>query len=377
MTDIEVVFASGRPDAFEYPGGDTVQLEETRAALRDRGVTVRTVEDGEDLTGVEDADILHVFNLPYSQRMQDLVRTGREKGLSIAVSTVYWDFSHSLLLRAFSLRLGVDPTRLLKPLVPAMYPVFHRLRTILRSDSAFGLSRRRLNSIVEDADVLLPNSAAELCKLAAWLGRNPDTLAQRARVVPYAVDTDTFGLDDEAGDRAAEAYGVDNFVLEVGKLSPNKNQLALLEATRGLDRDLVIVGQGESAYAERVRDRAARRDDVTYIEHAPHEELAALYNAADVHALPSFRDSPGLVSLEAGACGCDLVVSRPTFCPVEEYFGNVAHRCDPYDQSSIRNALIRALESDRNTPEFRRRIQEEFTWDRVGQVTLEAYEEIY
>jgi glycosyltransferase involved in cell wall biosynthesis len=375
VTDISVVFASGRPEAFEYPGGDTVQMRKTREALEERGVTVHTLERGKSLDDYRDADVLHVFNLPYSTRMLELVERGREHGFSIALSTVYWDFSHSLVLRTLSLRLRIDLRASLKPLVPAVYPLFHRVRSLLRSDSSFSLDRDRLGEIVDAVDVLLPNSEAELGKLADWVGRDARTLADKTRVVPSAIDRSLFGVDEDAARAARERYGVSDFVLEVGKLSPNKNQRSLIDAMEDVDRPLVIVGQGNSRYANDVKS-LAKRDGIHYIEQIPHDELVELYNAAAVHALPSFRDSPGLVSLEAGACGCELIVSEPAYCPVDEYFGDTAYRCDPYDTASIEHAVRRALDGDRNDEAFRQRIRDEFTWDNAGEQTLAAYRRI-
>lgn len=59
--------------------------------------------------------------------------------------------------------------------------------------------------------------------------------------------------------------------------------------------------------------------------------------------LPSFRESPGLVTLEALFYGCNIVVSDYKFCPVNYYkFDEVGYICDPYSTKSIESAVLEA-----------------------------------
>jgi len=53
---------NSRPDASESPGGDTVQIRETRTALERLGVTV-SVRDPARLQELPPYDVAHVFNL--------------------------------------------------------------------------------------------------------------------------------------------------------------------------------------------------------------------------------------------------------------------------------------------------------------------------
>ena len=68
-----------------------------------------------------------------------------------------------------------------------------------------------------------------------------------------------------------------------------------------------------------------------------HAELAPLYRASKVHALPSWSETTGLVSLEAALCGCNIVTTDRGY--TRDYFGDMAWYCDPYDNRSIRRAV--------------------------------------
>ena len=77
--------------------------------------------------------------------------------------------------------------------------------------------------------------------------------------------------------------------------------------------------------------------------------LRSAYAAARVHALPSWIETCGLVSLEAALAGCNVVVS--TAGHELEYFRDLAYYCDPANPASIRRAVVQAIENhDRDAP---------------------------
>ncbi|HET7009355.1 MAG TPA: glycosyltransferase, partial [Anaerolineales bacterium] len=167
-----------------------------------------------------------------------------------------------------------------------------------------------------------------------------------------------------------------DFVLEVGTIYPVKNQLGLIEALFDLPVPIVFVGQVMEAYADYAaacRNAASRRGKVIFVEQLPHEELPAVYRTAAVHALPSWRETPGLVSLEAAVAGCKIVST--SIGSARDYFGEEAWYCHPGDPASIRNAVEAALAAPR-TPALERRVKEEFTWERAAEAMLASYRKV-
>ena len=70
----------------------------------------------------------------------------------------------------------------------------------------------------------------------------------------------------------------------------------------------------------------------------PHPRtVVALYRSARVHVLPSWFETTGLVSLEAGLCRCD--VREHNRGHAREYLGDFAWYCDPADPASICSAV--------------------------------------
>ena len=75
--------------------------------------------------------------------------------------------------------------------------------------------------------------------------------------------------------------------------------------------------------------------------------------------------------MEAAVAGCNIVTTDRA--PVDEYFGELAWRCDPTSVDSIRRAIQAALAAPRQT-RLRDKIISEFTWDKAATETLRAYE---
>ena len=222
--------------------------------------------------------------------------------------------------------------------------------------------RRAMKRILDRADLLLPNSASEGHRVKKEL-----SIQVQERVIPCGIDPELFFLDEEV-DRNP------NLVLSVGQIEGRKNQHRLIEATRNMDVDLVIIGRpspNNVDYYEYCQRIAHER--VTFIDFIPQDELRAYFQKAAVHALSSWFETVGLTSLEAGACGCGLVVSE--MGDTRDYFDGLAEFCHPGDVESIRNALIKALESSDNKKRANH-IRQHYTWEIAAQETLKAYRSI-
>jgi glycosyltransferase involved in cell wall biosynthesis len=225
---------------------------------------------------------------------------------------------------------------------------------------------------LQQANRVLPNSDAE----ARLLGRTfsmRDGLGEKTDIVSNGIDA-TLYVNDPAPSRAfLERYGVRDFVLQVGTISPVKNQLRLIEALFDVPVPLVFVGHTPSfatSYAHECRVRANARGNVHFVDHVAPGELPGIYALAAVHVLPSWRETPGLVSLEAAACGCRIVTTRVG--SAHEYFGDLAWYCDPADVRSIRSAAVAALKTPASDA-LRRHVLANFTWRRAGEATLSSY----
>jgi glycosyltransferase involved in cell wall biosynthesis len=360
-----------RVDAFRRIGGDTVQASKTRDALRSLGVHVDLTTDlNSPLRGY---DLVHVFNLVRVHETFWFARHAVREGVPVVLSPIYWDFDEverrwqgallSLALRV----LGRDVTERLKTAARIVLRGERNVAALVQLVYGY---RRQQQQVVAWSSCLLPNSTAE----QQVLGRRFNLRNKLIAVVPNAVDP-LFAEGD--GSRFKQRYGLENFVLCVGRFEPLKNQLRLVQAMGDLEMPLVLIGSpnpNHRKYFRRLVQKASMtRAPTLVLGPMTARELADAYAAAKVHVQPSWVETTGLASLEAGLAGCNLVVAR--LPPVREYFGDYVWYCDPGDVSSIRRAILEAWASPPR-PELGEHIRKNYTWERAAQVTLKAYRQV-
>jgi glycosyltransferase involved in cell wall biosynthesis len=168
----------------------------------------------------------------------------------------------------------------------------------------------------------------------------------------------------------------DDFLLFVGAFgNPRKNVRRLIEATRALGYPLVIAGSsGPAEEAQRVRRAAERAGSVHFLGFVSDRERDALYRACRALCLPSIYEGTGLAALEAAAVGTSVVVTERGGPP--DYFGEWVDYVDPFDVSSIRNAIVRAWEEEKAPLGLVRQVKEELTWENSARQLLGFYEDL-
>lgn len=175
------------------------------------------------------------------------------------------------------------------------------------------------------------------------------------------------------------------YVLFVGTLSPRKNVGTLLAAYQQLrqdtDYDLPLVLIGSRGWL--FDDIFAKIDDlglsssVVHHEDVSDEELAHLYAAAGLLALPSYYEGFGLPVLEAMHCQCPVIASDRASLP--EVAGDAAILVDPDDVDAWAAAMAQVL----NDQELRQRLIEagvrqvsRFSWRNTALATLDVYRQV-
>jgi glycosyltransferase involved in cell wall biosynthesis len=134
---------------------------------------------------------------------------------------------------------------------------------------------------------------------------------QRVRVVPLGIASPSAVVAPP--ERLAE-LGVDgDFVLQVGRIEPRKNQLAALDAVEKLDELKLVVAGPERDPALAARLRASSRCRVLGAVDQPTLEL--LYRRAEAVVVPSLYEGFGLPVLEAMARGKVVVAAKTSSLP--------------------------------------------------------------
>lgn len=314
------------PVAFDCPGGGEVQLLKYMEHLEALGVRVLRFDPWNAKAQFDQADIVHYFSVQGgSWRFCCHVRDVRK--LPLIISPIVW----------------IDD--------PAKYGMVE------------------IGATLSMADHILPNSQAECDQLAALFNLAPS----RFSPIVNGVDDIFFEASDPALFR--ERFGIhDPFVLCMGNIEERKNQLRLIEALTGTGLHLVLAGQDrEAEYAARCR---ALADDTVHfigkLEHGGALQRSA-YAAAEVLALPSTLETPGLAALEAGAAGTRLALTE-VGC-AKEYFGNRAAYLAPYEVAGIRAAVLEALARPRS-PALPALVRQKYTWRRAAEQLIKIYQSV-
>jgi glycosyltransferase involved in cell wall biosynthesis len=356
------------------PGGDVAQAHETARALIALGIEVRVSSELQpDLT---DVDLVHVFNLVRPQDAMVQARHAWRHRRPVALSTVYcdmWEYDSSArggLGGAIARHAGRNAIELAKAggravrsrelhrgLLPLLWPGYRSLQ----------------QELIARCDVLLPNSLSELRRIERDLG--VEIPEERYVAVPNAVDPvayDSALLDV----RSPPAHLVEHegCVLCVGRVEGRKNQLNVIRALADCDHGLVLAGPAaanQRAYVEAVRAEIGRRANVTWLGAVSEEDKRWLYRLARVHVLASWMETTGLVSLEAAALECALVVTPNG--DTREYFDGAAHFCRPEDPRSIRDAIDAAYRAGPDA-KLRQRVLTDYTWEAAAKATARGYE---
>jgi glycosyltransferase involved in cell wall biosynthesis len=329
------VLFQNRVDYASAIAGDGIQMMKTREYLLKAGIEV-TIDNTEALKLTE-FDVVHLFNIIPVTKTYRYFQNARRQNKPIVLSPIYWDPHEFLEVTNESAKFGA----------------WWRETMVQRRE------------ILNGVRLILPNSRMELENLnKTFVGLPP------AQIIPNAADK-SFGL--ATPDRFLKKYRLADFLLSVGRICRRKNQLSLIKVAKQLKLQLVIIGPiNDTIYYQECRRESAGHH-VIYIDTLNPAELASAYAAARVHALVSWYDTPGLVSLEAALAGC-VIVSTNRGC-AREYFKNLAFYCEPGDLASIREAVQYAWKTPKSN-DLKEQILQKFTWEKTASATSEAYQSI-
>lgn len=345
-----------RPNCFDFPGGDTVQMTETKSALEQLGVTV-AVDTRWDLD-VREYDIVHVFNTLAMPAAYYQIMNAKRQGKPVVYSTIFWDMSASggHYKGSSSVRDAVNAV--LRRGVKRELVSRENYRRVV-------VTEQQQEASLLASDCLLPNAEIELQQIR----RKFPLVTNPALIVPNAVCK---GVTSGDAARFREATGIDDgFVLTLASISPRKNQLRLAKACQLRGLRLVMIGGCDDTNQPYLKKcLGVGEDHVVHLGHRHRAFVNDAVAACRIHALVSHVETPGLASLEAAACGKNVVVCDRG--SVLEYFGDDAYYCDYYSVDSISEAVSAAWNAVPK-PGLSARILRDYTWNRAAEETLKAY----
>ncbi|MFN5133913.1 MAG: glycosyltransferase family 4 protein [Chitinophagaceae bacterium] len=357
---MKVLFIA-RNTLFKVTGGDTVQVLETAAHLRELGIEVDVKITGE-VFDYSKYDLIHFFNII---RPSDILPHIQNSKLPFVVSTIFVDYTEF----EKNNRHGIKGLILRFMHTDAAEYVKNIVRSLIRGDDKihkgylFYGHRKSLIKVAEKAVRLLPNSNSEYKRLQMSYG-----IDKPYTVIPNGINTSIFHNAVQKTEKDVK------LVLCVARIEGRKNQLRLIEALNNTDYTLLLIGDpapNQNAYYKLCKKKAA--SNIEFIHQLPQHELEPFYRRAKVHVLPSWFETTGLSSLEAGIMGCNIVISDRG--DVREYFGDQAFYCDPSSAISIKQCIDAAASAPVNE-QFQQYILEHYTWKKAAMLTAKVYNQI-
>lgn len=351
-----------RSTLFTSPGGDSIHIELTAKYLRKLGAEV-DVKLSNSRIDYSKYDLIHFFNII---RPADLLVHLDKSPKPCVISPIFVKYdeyqkkgTHGLFKLLFN-ALSNDQAEYCKTLARW----FLNGEEIVSKEYLYLGHRKSIEKITAKCQGFLVNSHSELSRFINEYGQ----LKAKCFIIPNAMDFEIFNENVPKNNEYL------NSIACVARIEGRKNQLNLIKALRHTPHKLLIIGKpspNASRYYQECKKYASK--NVTFMGQVSQTELATILGSAKVHAMPSWFETTGLSSLEAGAMGCNIVVSDKG--DEKEYFKDYAYYCNPQDPESIRRAVLEAFESPFNS-EFRRYIRTNYTWDRAAQITLNAYQSV-
>ena len=347
--------------AFNIYGGAEVQMLKTIENIRslDEDIEIKLFENEYDK--IEDYDIIHIFApkaFPLESFM--IAKYAKENNIKVVTSPIFYE-NNKILKEIMNIKI---------PFIFFEYLIkfrnfISRIKYFQSLDPYYNMGKT-----LEISDFILPNTNEEMDFL---LNRFPNLKKSKFVKIPNAVSTDfKFGKTDIF----PKKYGINDFILFVGRIEIRKNVLTLIKAfvETDLKTNLVILGKvSNREYYDLCKKIADER--VIFIPNVANnsEILKSAYKSAKVLVLPSYLETPGLAALEGGLAGANVVITE--IGGTKEYFGDYAWYINPEKKESIKEAIISAYTSPK-TKKLSNHIEKNFNWSDVAKMTLKIYKSL-
>jgi glycosyltransferase involved in cell wall biosynthesis len=339
------------------PGGDTVQVFNTMKSLDALGISCE-LKLAEQQIHYSKYQLLHFFNIT---RPSDITAHAFRSGLPFIISPIFVDYSEYDKIHRKGLS-GLLFSHLSSHSIEYIKSIGRWVNGSDKlPDRAFIWQghQKSVKQLLRKASMVLPNSVSELNRL-----KHAYRINFPFEVIPNGVNLSVFKED-------YKFMRDPNLIICAARIEGIKNQLNLIKALNDTNFRLIIIGDpapNQLNYYKACHKIAS--DNIEFLPKIKHDELKEFYSKASVHALPSWFETTGLSSLEAGAMGCKLVMSKKG--DVYDYFADDVFYADPSSPASILQAIQIAASRDHSV-NLKKRITENYQWELAALRTRDAY----
>lgn len=317
-----------RSDYYRNFGEDSMQALKIKKYLKKMGVEV-DINYGQ-IGDYSSYDIIHLFNLKITGEIYKYYKTAKYYKKNIVISPLYWDQNK-------------------------YYNYINDLEGIKLWDK----SKIYRQKILKGCKMTFPNSLMEEELIKKEFGK----------YVPCNVIYNGVEVQGEEIPlyNFKERYGLDNYILCVGKVSEKNNQIALAEACDKLGIQLVITGNAkDKVYLNKIM----QFKNVLYLGEMDEYNRYNAYKFAKLYVNPSFVEIVPTYSIEAAVSGCNVLCTQEG--STLEYFKDMIDYFNPYEADSILNALKIAMKK-RKDKKLKSYVLENYSWKKSAKCLHENY----
>ncbi|KAJ50760.1 glycosyltransferase involved in cell wall biosynthesis [Clostridium tetanomorphum] len=317
-----------RSDYYRNFAGDSMQVIKKAEYLRKMGVKV-DINNGE-INDYSDYDIVHLFNLTTMGETYKYYRIAKSYKKIIVLSPLYWN-----LKKYLKYINDYEGAKLWDKCRPYRYEILNGCKMIYTNSKMEG-------------ELLKKEFKKDFSYTVIYNG--------------VEIENDEVPLYN-----FKERYKLNSYILCVGKICKIKNQLMLSKICNRLGLDLVLIGN--------INDKDYFNECIKYpnVTHLGFMDSYNIYNAyrfAKLHILPSFIETPGLSSLEAGASGCNIISTEEG--SAKEYFKDMVIYCNPYYEESIESAIKMSLNKNKNDV-LKKYVTTNYNWEKSVKSLYNSY----
>ncbi|MBP7859662.1 glycosyltransferase [Patescibacteria group bacterium] len=382
---LKVLFQS-RLDLFDYKGGDTNQIMETKKALESLGVKVDIdLSLSPDLSNY---DLVHIFNLDWVCEPYFQIKNAKKQNKPIVFSPIHHSLKEfenyekncryglarigNFIIQNQALRdnfrnilKGLIYT---KKLYPAIYQFFYGIRNAQR------YCLRNSNYVLVQTDL----EEKDLKKDFSVQDFKCTKVVNGVNLQEFTKISENLNLPKNIKDNLS------NFIYSVGRIEPRKNQLNLIKAFLQLKKEdsskyrnlsLFFSGAFNShhpTYNSKFKKLLnENRDCIFHTGFISQQDLSYLFSKCKVYIVPSWFETTGLTFLEAAYCGAKSLVASGE--RTKEYLEDNALYCDPSKIQDIKVRLQEALNKNTVLNDLKKEVENKYTWEIAAKDTLKVY----
>lgn len=198
----------------------------------------------------------------------------------------------------------------------------------------------------------------------------------KIKIIPNGISPFILDGDEQLFRKTYKIKG--DFLLSVGRIDPNKNQLNVIKAIKNTDIKYVIIGgpdpEDQTGYYQLCKENA--NENVIFLGWIDSKDpiLAAAYAAAKVLVLSSFKEIYGNCIYEALANNC-LVACTNELEFNDTIINQYIKKFDPNDLKQIQDTLVFQMNKNENI-EVSNYILKNYTWSKIADKHLNIYKEL-